>query len=78
MTFIILITLAAVCAGMGGYMVGRRNRLSNADRKAYVEHRRFVSNLQRLAAQNAATEPFAVIVMDEVHTFMTEQNRSIK
>jgi flagellar basal body-associated protein FliL len=78
MTLIIIILVTAACASATGFALGRSGRAPRPERKLLAQHVQFVSHINHLAAQHAQSEPFAVIVMDEVNTFTTNQNRSIK
>lgn len=81
MTLIFYLMIALLLGVFLGILIGvgrQRPNLDRDQRKSLVEHRQFVSRIERLAAQHAQTEQFAVIILDETDKFITDQNRSIK
>lgn len=78
MMFLYLLIVLLVGIGIGVFIARARPQIDKGERQSYVRHRKFISHLTRLATQHASTEPFAVILSDELDTFIQAENRSIK
>lgn len=69
MKFFLFVALGCIFLGMYlmGHAMGRRNTLTRSERRELHRLRVERHNLYMLSARHVTTEPFAVIVMDELN-----------